>query len=69
MVLGTRYDQGEVPAVTVPTNNYKAIRLSKGVGHALMVNVLTPAWVPNRVKIGPDPSFLTTYEGTLDRFW
>lgn len=59
--VGRDFEQGEVPAVTVPARSYKAIVLAPGAEHALLVNVLTPAWSADRVRIGPSEDFLSRY--------
>ena len=59
--LGLDRSKGEVPAVTVPARSYKAIKLVTGSKYGLMVNVLTPAWSKERVKIGVEPDFFSTY--------
>lgn len=61
VTLGTDYNAGQLPAVTVPARSYKAIQLQPGAEHAFFVNTLTPAWTPDRVKIGPNVNFLETY--------
>jgi len=59
--LGLDRAKGEIPAVTVPARSYKAIKLVAGAKYGLMVNVLTPAWSKERVKIGAEPGFFNTY--------
>lgn len=59
--LGRDRSKGEIPAVTVPARSYKAIKLATGARYGLMVNVLTPAWSKERVKIGANPGFFSTY--------
>ncbi|MEM6852378.1 MAG: cupin domain-containing protein [Pseudomonadota bacterium] len=61
--LGRDFEAGETFAVTVPARSYKAIRLAPGASHGLMVNVLTPSWTEDRVKIGVEDSFYKTYAG------
>ncbi len=59
--VGTNFERGEVPAVTVPARSYKAIVLAPEADHALLVNVLTPAWSPDQVRIGAPEDFLARY--------
>ena len=49
--------------VAVPAGCWKALRLRPGTTHALMANVLSPEWTPDRVKIGASQDFLTRYTG------
>jgi uncharacterized protein len=64
--LGTVVTYGEVPVVTVPARSYKAIVLDKNASHGLMVNVLTPAWSADRVKIGADKTFIETFQNKAE---
>ncbi|GAA2951823.1 MULTISPECIES: cupin domain-containing protein [Microbacterium] len=41
------------PMITVPAGSYKALRLVDPAGFALICSVVTPAWTPGRVRIGP----------------
>lgn len=41
------------PMITVPAGSYKALRLVDPAGFALICSVVTPAWTPDRVRIGP----------------
>jgi predicted cupin superfamily sugar epimerase len=53
-VLG-RLDDGEVPVVIAPGGSWKGLRLVEPDSYALMVSTVTPAWAPDRMRIGmPD---------------
>lgn len=60
--LGRDVLAGERLALAVPAGAAKALRLRAGAGYALMVNVLSPAWTPDRVKIGAGPEFVEGYQ-------
>jgi len=64
--LGNNLAAGEHFAITVPARSYKAIRLAKGATHGLMVNVLTPAWSENGVRMGADKTFFEKYIGKAE---
>jgi hypothetical protein len=49
--------------VAVPAGCFKALRLRADAGYALMANVLSPAWTPDRVQIGAGPEFVERYRG------
>jgi predicted cupin superfamily sugar epimerase len=61
--LGRDLAAGQRPVVSVPGNCWKALRLHPGATHALMANVLSPEWTPDRVKIGAGREFITKYLG------
>ncbi|HVM67076.1 MAG TPA: cupin domain-containing protein [Acidimicrobiales bacterium] len=53
-VLG-RLDDGRAPVVIAPGGSWKGLRLLEPDSYALMVSTVTPAWAPDRVRIGmPD---------------
>jgi predicted cupin superfamily sugar epimerase len=62
-VVGRNLAAGERPMVFVPGNSWKAIRLLPGAEFALLVNVLTPQWTPDAVKIGAGAEFLQRWRG------
>lgn len=61
--LGKNFGAGERPVVAVPGGCWKALVLAEGAEFALMANVLSPAWTPDRVKVGAGAEFLKTYAG------
>jgi predicted cupin superfamily sugar epimerase len=61
--LGKDVAAGQTLVVPVPGGCWKALRLHAGVGFALMVNVLSPEWTPDRVKIGADAAWIAKYRG------
>jgi hypothetical protein len=63
ITLGRDLAAGQRLVVAVPANCWKALRLHPGATHALMANVLSPEWTPDRVKIGAGPEFMTKYLG------
>lgn len=63
ITLGRDLAAGQRFVVTVPANCWKALRLHPGATHALMANVLSPEWTPDRVKIGAGREFLEKYLG------
>lgn len=64
--LGRDLSNGEIPAVTVPARSYKAILLPEHVEYALLVNVLTPAWAPDRVRVGAGVEFMNSFVGRAE---
>ena len=63
VTLGRDPAAGERLVIAVPAGCWKALRLRPGATHALMANVLSPAWTPDRVKIGAGADFLRRYAG------
>jgi predicted cupin superfamily sugar epimerase len=62
--LGRNYAAGERPLVAVPGGCWKALRLHDGASYALMANVLSPEFTPDRVKIGAGEDWITKYTGS-----
>lgn len=62
VTLGRDHEAGERLAFAVPAGAAKALRLHEAAGYALMVNVLSPGWAPDRVKIGAGPEFVAWYQ-------
>lgn len=52
-VLGRDLGRGQAPVVAVPGRSHKALTLLEPTGYALMVTVVTPAWTPESVVVGP----------------
>jgi len=61
VTLGRDLAAGQQLVIAVPGNCWKALRLHDGASYALMANVLSPAWTPERVKIGAGEAFLRRY--------
>jgi len=64
ITLGRNYAAGERPLVAVPGGCWKALRLHEGASYALMANVLSPEFTPDRVKIGAGPAWVGKYTGS-----
>jgi predicted cupin superfamily sugar epimerase len=62
VVVGRDVVAGQRPLVAVPGGCWKALRLEKGASYALLANVLTPEWTPDRVRIGAGEAWLKRYE-------
>jgi hypothetical protein len=64
VTLGRNYAAGERPLVAVPGGCWKALRLHDGASYALMANVLSPEFTPDRVKIGAGEDWMKQYAGS-----
>jgi predicted cupin superfamily sugar epimerase len=64
VTLGLDLAAGERPVVAVPAGCWKALRLREGVSYALMANVLSPEFTPDRVKIGAGQAWIKRYSGS-----
>ena len=64
VTLGRNYAAGERPLVAVPGGCWKALRLHDGASYALMANVLSPEFTPDRVKIGAGEDWISKYAGS-----
>lgn len=60
-ILGRDLAAGQSPMVSIPGGCWKALRLLPSAPYALMVNVLSPQWTPDRVEIGAGPAFIHQY--------
>lgn len=63
IVLGSDLSRGQRPVVPVPAGCWKALRLHPDAEFALTVNVLSPQWTSQRVKVGAGEEFLGRYAG------
>ncbi|AOS44562.1 hypothetical protein Verru16b_01625 [Lacunisphaera limnophila] len=61
VTLGPDVAAGQQRVVAIPGGCWKALRLHPGAGYVLLVNVLSPEWTPDRVKIGAGEEFLQQY--------
>jgi predicted cupin superfamily sugar epimerase len=61
VTLGMDLAAGQRPVVAVPGGCWKALRLHKGAGYALMANTLSPEFTPDRVTIGEGAEWLKRY--------
>lgn len=64
--MGHDLEQGHTLVVPCPANSAKAIVLHKDASHLLISSVVTPAWSPERARIGGDESFIEKYAGSAD---
>jgi len=62
VTLGHDLAAGQQRVVAIPGGCWKALQLHPGAGFALMANVLSPEWTPDRVKIGAGQDFITRYQ-------
>lgn len=63
IILGRDVAHGEQPIVAVPGGCWKALRLHPGASYALMANALSPAWTPDRVRIGEGAAWVKRFSG------
>lgn len=63
LVLGRDVAAGQTLVIPVPGGCWKALRLRPGCGFALMANVLSPEFTPDRVKIGAGEAWIRRYRG------
>lgn len=63
VTLGRDAAAGQQLVVAIPGSCWKALRLHAGSSHVLLVNILSPEWTPDRVKIGAGADFIARYAG------
>jgi predicted cupin superfamily sugar epimerase len=63
VTLGMDPAAGHRPVVAVPGGCWKALRLRDGARYALMANILSPEFTPDRVKIGEGEEWLERFTG------
>jgi predicted cupin superfamily sugar epimerase len=63
VTLGRDIAAGQRLVVAVPGGCWKALRLHPGARFALMANVLSPEWTPDRVKVGAGADFVARFQG------
>ena len=61
--LGRNLKAGEHLMISVPGGCWKALRLRPEAPYALVANVLSPQWTPDRVIIGAGADFISRYQG------
>jgi uncharacterized protein len=61
VTLGFDFAAGQRPVVAVPGGCWKALKLHAGASYALMANVLSPEFTPDRVKIGEGPEWVKRF--------
>ena len=59
--LGSDLEEGNKLVIATPPNCWKAIRLKNSAEYVLVGSVVTPAWNPNRIKIGAGQSFVDQF--------
>lgn len=59
--LGKNLQAGEHLMLSIPAGCWKALRLRQDAPYALMANVLSPQWTPDRVTIGAGADFVSRY--------
>lgn len=64
--LGRNLESDQRLMIATPGGCAKAIRLHKDADYLLTGSVVTPAYSPNRVRIGAGQSFIETYKGATD---
>jgi hypothetical protein len=63
VTLGRDVAKGERPVVAVPGGCWKALKLHDGASYALMANVLSPEFTPDRVRIGEGAEWVKRFTG------
>jgi len=64
--MGRALDRGECLIVTTPGDCWKAVRLDPEADFLLVGSVVTPAWAPDRVRVGAGQAFVDRYAGAAD---
>jgi uncharacterized protein len=64
--MGRDIESGQTLVVPCPANSAKAIVLHEDASHLLVSSVVTPAWSPQRARIGGDDRFIQKYSGSSD---
>ena len=60
-ILGHNLKAGQRLMISVPGGCWKALRMHPEAPYALMANVLSPQWSPDRVTIGAGADFVSRY--------
>jgi uncharacterized protein len=69
ITLGHDFAAGQQLVIPVPADCWKSLRLAPGATHALMANVLSPEWTPERAQIGASEEFVTKYATDANPSW
>ena len=64
VVLGHDLDAGQTPVVIAPAGEWTALRLVDPSAYAWIVTTVTPAWSPDRARIGLDGAVRDRVTGT-----
>lgn len=64
--MGRRLSEGQQLIVPTPAGSWKAVRLSEHAEFLLVGSVVTPAWSPDRVRIGAGTDFIEKYVGSSE---
>ena len=64
--LGLDLTRGQKPIIVSSGGCHKAVRLHSESDFMLVGSVVTPAWNPDRVKIGAGQAFLDKFSGKAD---
>jgi uncharacterized protein len=63
VTVGMDVEKGQHPVIAVPGGCWKALKLCDGVSYALTVNVLSPEFTEERVKIGESRRWVEQFTG------
>jgi predicted cupin superfamily sugar epimerase len=63
VTVGMDVEKGQNPVIAVPGGCWKALKLCEGVSYALTVNVLSPEFTEDRVRIGEGYRWVEQFAG------
>ncbi len=63
ITLGRDVAAGQRLLIAIPAGCWKALRLHPGSNYALMANVLTPQFMPDRVRVGEGAAWVKRFAG------
>jgi predicted cupin superfamily sugar epimerase len=63
ITMGRALAEGQRLIIPCPGNTYKAILLHDNADYLLTGSVVTPAWNPQRARVGADEQFIDRYAG------
>ena len=64
--LGRDIARGQNLLITTPGGSYKALQLHPTAEYVLVGSVNTPAWTPERVKVGANQEFIDKFAGKAE---
>lgn len=64
VTVGMHVEKGQHPVIAVPEGCWKALKLCDGVPYALTVNVLSPEFTEERVRIGERRHWVERFAGS-----